>query len=215
MPTEIKSNLIQDDTIKLLHKFQILKNFSMDEIRGLLGGNQSSYQARIAKLVRFEPGETVLKEGDFDSWIFWIVRGEFAVLKGGVPITIFSRPGDVFGEMSILEADCRSATIRSIDGGVCLSIDMSVLDTMKDKYVREKVKDGIQNLKSERLSKTTNILVEEKRKVAQVKADLTVRQKLLEEEEKRLKKLADELSEKEDRLKRWEAELTKKSGKAQ
>lgn len=213
MSAEIKSNLIQEDTINLLHKFQILKNFSRDEIRGLLGGTQSSYQARIAKLVRYEPGETVLQEGDFDSWIFWIVKGEFAVLKGGVPITVFTRPGDVFGEMSILEADCRSATIKSVDGGVCLSIDMSVLDTMEDKYVREKVKDGIQHLKSERLSQTTNILVEEKKRVAQVKAELTVKQKLLEEEDKRLTKLADELSEKEIRLGRWEAELVEKFGK--
>ena len=211
MPTEIKSNLIQDDTISLLKKFKILNVFSEGELRDLLGGTQSRYQDRIAKLVRYEPGETVLREGDFDSWIFWIVKGEFAVLKSGVPITVFSKPGEVFGEMSILEAGSRSATIVSVSGGVCLSIDMSILDTMKDTHIREKVKDGIQKLKSERLSQTTRILVEEKQKVAQQKKDLETRRKNLLEQEEKLKKLAAELRDKEERLRRWEGELSEKA----
>ncbi|MFH2064465.1 MAG: cyclic nucleotide-binding domain-containing protein [Pseudomonadota bacterium] len=211
MPAEIKSNLIQDETINLLHKFKILNDFSRDEIRNLLGGEKSSYQERIAKLVRYEPGETVLKEGDFDSWIFWIVKGEFAVLKGSVPITVFSKPGEVFGEMSILEADSRSATVVSVNGGVCLSIDMSILDTMEDHHIREKVRNGIQHLKSERLSQTTNKLVEEKQKVVQQKEEIEVERKRLREKEKTLAALAGELADKEKKLKEWEKSLSEKS----
>lgn len=208
MPTEIKSNLIQDETIHLLHKFKILKDFSKDEILDLLGGEKSPYQERIAKLVRYEPSETVLNEGDFDSWIFWIVKGEFAVVKSGVPITVFSKPGEVFGEMSILEADSRSATVLSLNGGVCLSIDMSILDTLEDKHIRKKVRNGIQELKSERLSQTTNKLVEEKRKVAQQMKEIEAERKQLKEKEEALETLAKELADKEERLKKWETELS-------
>ncbi len=211
IPTEIKSNLIQDETINLLHKFKILKDFSKDEICDLLGGEKSRYQERIAKLVRYEPAETVLNEGDFDSWIFWIVKGEFAVVKSGVPITVFSKPGEVFGEMSILEADSRSATVLSLNGGVCLSIDMSILDTLEDKRIRKKVRNGIQNLKSERLSQTTNKLVEEKRKIAQQRKEIEVERKRLQEKEVKLKALADKLTDKEERLRKWEKELFEKA----
>ncbi len=200
MSTEIKSNLIKDETIELLHKFQILKDFSQDEIRDLLGGEKSSYQERIAKLVQYDVKETVLNEGDFDSWAFWIVKGEFAVLKDNVPVAVFGKPGEIFGEMSILEADSRSATVISVDGGVCLSIDMSILDTLDDKRIREKVRQGIQRLKSERLSLTTEKLVAEKRKVARQKEEIAVERARLKKKEADYEKKAKELAEKEKRL---------------
>jgi CRP/FNR family cyclic AMP-dependent transcriptional regulator len=212
MPTEIKSNLIQDETIDLLHKFKILKDFSKHEIYDLLGGEKSRYQERIAKLVRYEAKETVLNEGDFDSWVFWIVKGKFAVVKGGIPITVFSKPGDVFGEMSILDADSRTATVVSVAGGVCLSIDMSILDTLEDARIRKKVRNGIQRLKSERLSQTTNKLVEEKQKVAQQKKEIEVERKRLMEKEAVLEDLEKELSDKEGRLRKWEKALSIKVG---
>lgn len=178
----------------------------------MLGGEKSRYQERIAKLVRYEAKETVLNEGDFDSWVFWIVKGKFAVVKGGIPITVFSKPGDVFGEMSILDADSRTATVVSVAGGVCLSIDMSILDTLEDARIRKKVRNGIQRLKSERLSQTTNKLVEEKQKVAQQKKEIEVERKRLMEKEAVLEDLEKELSDKEGRLRKWEKALSIKVG---
>lgn len=210
MPKEIKSNLIGDETIDLLSKFQILKAFSRDEIRKLLGREKSGYQERIAKLVRYKVREIVLREGEFDSWVFWVVKGEFAVVKDGIPVTIFRRPGNVFGEMSILEADCRNATVVSLKDGICLSIDMSILDTLDDESVREKVMKGIQRLKSRRLSHTTEKLVAEKRKGVREKKSMEIEKKRLKEKEAKLSIREKELMEKEMKLNLKEKELMKK-----
>ncbi|MBU1172402.1 MAG: cyclic nucleotide-binding domain-containing protein [Proteobacteria bacterium] len=193
MPREIKSSLIEENTIKRLKKFKILKNLSLNELRILLGTKESEYHNRIAKLVSYDAKETVIKEGDFDSWIFWVVQGEFAVIKNDVLITVFTEPGDVFGEMSSLGEDSRSATVIARKEGTCVSIDMSILDSIRDLHVKEKIQTGIYQLKSERLNQTTAKLVSEKQKM------LEQQKKLLIEHLK--------IIEKEDQLAKWEKDL--------
>ncbi|GAB6095010.1 hypothetical protein JCM14469_12620 [Desulfatiferula olefinivorans] len=193
MPREITSNLIGDDTIKRLKKFKILKNLTLDQLRTLLGTGETAYHKRIAKLVRYAPREPVIREGDFDSWIFWVVQGEFAVMKNNVLITVFTEPGEVFGEMSSMGEDSRSASVIARKEGICVSIDMSILDTLTDSTVKDKIRSGIYQLKSERLNETTAKLVAERQRMLEQQKDLLIEQ---------LK-----LMEKEDRLKKWEAEL--------
>lgn len=200
MPREIKSNLIEDDTVKLLNKFKILKELTLNEIRLLLGTRENDYQKRIAKLVKYQAEETVIREGDFDSWIFWIVKGEFAVIKNDVVVAVFNAPGEVFGEMSIMDEDSRSASVVTVTKGICLSIDMSILDSISNEFIKTKIKTGINHLKSERLNQTTAKLVKQKQKVVEEKQKLVEQQKEILVERLRL-------IEKEEQLNKWEEEL--------
>ena len=165
MAKEIKANLIEEKTIKRLKKFKILKSLTVDELKKLLGTHESEYHKRIAKLVSYKAKETVIREGDFDSWLFWVVQGEFAVFKNDVLITVFTEPGDVFGEMSSLGEDSRSASVIARKDSTCVSIDMSVLDTIDDVTMKDKIQTGIYKLKSDRLNQTTANLVAEKQKM--------------------------------------------------
>lgn len=203
MSKVIKSNLIQADTINLLHKFQILKTLTKEEIETLLKSEQKDYKQRIAKLIQYRKDELVVKEGEFDCWVFWVVKGAFEVIKDNVTIAVFNRPGEVFGEMSILSGDSRSASVSALEDGVCLSIDMSVFDSLQHSRMKKKITDGIQQLKSERLNITTNKLVAEKRLIAE-------QQKTLEMERERLNALAIALANKEKKLIERERELEKK-----
>lgn len=196
MPKEIKANLIEENTIKRLKKFKILKNLTLDELRTLLGTNENEYQKRIAKMVQYKSKETVIREGDFDSWIFWVVQGEFAVFKDDVLITVFTEPGDVFGEMSSLGEDSRSASVIARKESICVSMDMSVLDNLTDLAVKDKIQTGIYKLKSERLNQTTATLVAEKQKMLEQQKELLI---------ERLR-----LIEKEDKLTKWEKDLQKR-----
>lgn len=193
MPKEIKSNLIEEDTIKRLRKFQILKSLTQQELRLLLGTGESEYHKRIAKMVRYEPKEIVIREGDFDSWIFWVVQGEFAVIKKDVLIALFTHPGEVFGEMSSLGEDSRSASVIARKESICVSIDMSILDSISDLNIKDKIKTGIYKLKSERLNQTTAKLVSEKQKMIEQQKEILI---------ERLR-----LMEKEDLLGKWEKDL--------
>lgn len=203
MPKEIKSNLIEDDTVKLLNKFQILKELTLNEIRLLLGKEESDYQKRIARLIRYDAEEIVIREGDFDSWIFWVVQGEYAVVKDDVVVTVFDEPGDVFGEMSILDEDSRSASVVSLIKGVCVSIDMSVLDMITNETLKNKIKQGIHQLKTIRLNLTTRKLVAEKQKMVDQGKEILNEKLKLNEREKKLARWEEELTEREKRFKQY------------
>ncbi len=204
MPAEIKSNLIHEDTLKLLKKFQILRELSENDILLLLGKKKNSdYQKRIARLLRFDKEEIVIREGDFDCWVFWVVQGEFAVIKNDVVVAIFDVPGIIFGEMSFLDEDKRSASVVAVTKGICLSIDMSVLDTIMDDNLKFTVMSGIQHLKSRRLNKTTQKLAAEKQKV-------TLEQKKILEDRLKLEARERVLVSKEVELSKREIELEKR-----
>ncbi len=207
MPKEIKSDLVKDETIVLLHKFRILKTLSQDEIKRLLGEERSGYQKRIAKLVQYKAKEVVIKEGDFDSWIFWVVKGEYTVIKHNIIIATFNKPGEVFGEMSSLEDDCRSASVAAACDGVCLSIDLSIFDTLDDEQIKEKIRKGIHKLKSKRLSLTTEKLVTERQNLAEKEKNIQYEAKQLKKKEEKLNVMAKDLLDKEQKLATWEERL--------
>jgi len=211
MPKVIRSDLIQEDTINLLSKFQILKELSKDEIETLLGKDEAGgYQLRISKLVQYAKDETVMEEGEFDSWVFWVVKGEFAALKNGVIVSVFSRPGEVFGEMSIMEGDSRSASVITLTSGICLGIDMSILDNLKDEILKSKINSGIQRLKSERLNMTTCKLAEEKRRVAIQLDKIDQKTTHLNKKERQLKQKEEDLKAREKNLEELEQKLFEK-----
>lgn len=210
MPKIIKSNLIREDTIDLLHKFQILKALTREEIKSLLGKDGNQYHQRIAKLVQYVEKEVAVNEGEFDSWVFWVVKGEFAVVKQEVTIAVFNQPGEVFGEMSILAGDSRSASVVATCAGVCLCIDMSVLYTLNDQNIKHKIEEGIHRLKSERLNLTTEKLASEKRRIAAQLSDINAQKERLSEREKKLNAKEKELRLIGEKLALWEKRLAEK-----
>jgi len=60
----------------------------------------------------FEAGETIFKTGDFGDKVYFIVRGEAAVERDGVTLATL-KPGEVFGEASLISHQPRNATIRA------------------------------------------------------------------------------------------------------
>ncbi|RJP79857.1 MAG: hypothetical protein C4522_09035 [Desulfobacteraceae bacterium] len=197
MPVEIQSELFKQKTIELIHKFKILRDLSMDELAIIMETAKNKYKSNIVKLIQYEPGEAVIHEGEYDSWIFWVLRGTYLVKKGDVVITGFDTPGDVFGEMSALEVDTRSATVISEGAGVCFSMDLSILNNLKNDTIRLKIQNGIQRLKSERLTLTTEKLVAQKQKIAEQQKEILQEKKYLEEKRRELEKREKALAEKE------------------
>jgi len=94
------------------------------------------------------PGEIIVAQGDVGDCMFVIQEGEAEVLRedNGVSMVIDTmKPGDLFGEMAILEHTVRSSTVRALSVVRALTIDrrtflrriqedpslaMSVLDVM-------------------------------------------------------------------------------------
>ncbi len=201
MHKEISASQIKDDTIKLLNKFQILNNLTFSEIKQLLTLTGLEYDKPIARLISFFKDETVIREGDFDSWIFWIVKGSFTVMKNDIFVASLEEPGEVFGEMNSVADDCRSASVICAKDGVCVSIDMSVIDSLPDKNVKLKILSGIQQLKSDRLSLTMSKFIEEKQEMKQQQDTIFAENQRLIEKEERLTAWEKELEERERNIK--------------
>ncbi|MCP4714616.1 MAG: cyclic nucleotide-binding domain-containing protein [Deltaproteobacteria bacterium] len=81
-----------------------------------------------AKLVQYQPEEVIIREGEFDNWVYWLVSGIVAVVKHDIEIKNFRRFGDMFGEMGIIEGESRSASIVAREETLCLKVDASIID---------------------------------------------------------------------------------------
>jgi CRP-like cAMP-binding protein len=80
--------------------------------------------ARIASVFkerRFAEGETVIREGSGAAAFFVIDSGEARVLVGGVEQRVLG-PGDHFGEMGLIDAGTRTATVVAATELVCSGV---------------------------------------------------------------------------------------------
>ncbi|MEM9188202.1 MAG: cyclic nucleotide-binding domain-containing protein [Myxococcota bacterium] len=73
-----------------------------------------------------ETGEVVVREGDTASEMYVVIGGELEVVKmardgSDVRVALFG-PGDWFGEMSIVDVQPRSASVRSVAPTMLLRI---------------------------------------------------------------------------------------------
>jgi CRP-like cAMP-binding protein len=124
---------MQDEEI-LLKEPEIFKNLSPDQIREILG---------IARRVSFAAGTVIMKEGDIGDTMYIMMEGTVEVVKSlilgdfddeqdTVSNKVFTRldasDHAVFGEISLLEAQKRTATIRAVT-------DCSLYEIKKDDFL--------------------------------------------------------------------------------
>ena len=119
----IESKYLQDNIRNIQQLFVIpaLKNFEAKELARLL---------RLSKVRQYEDGETIIREGDRDSWIYFLLQGTVRVEKEGVEITRLDKMGELFGEMRIIDSHSRSASVTSIGKTVCLAVNIAIRDRL-------------------------------------------------------------------------------------
>ena len=97
--------------------------------------------ARMSRMRKYEPGELLIREGDYDSWVFFLVKGELRITHRGVEVGILRRLGDVFGEMGIIDGSPRSASIQAMTPALCVAVDASLFDRQaaQDKFTLQAI----------------------------------------------------------------------------
>lgn len=66
--------------------------------------------AQLADEVRYRAGERVVRQGQLGETFYVILEGEAKVVRGGRTVARL-RPGDFFGEISLLDGGPRTATV--------------------------------------------------------------------------------------------------------
>jgi len=95
------------EKVEVLQKSKLFENLMPDEIEML---------SELSQMKDYKSGETVIQEGDVGNSLFVIVAGEVDVLKKGTDgisksIASMKEP-DFFGEMSLIDKELRSASIK-------------------------------------------------------------------------------------------------------
>jgi PAS domain S-box-containing protein len=65
----------------------------------------------LSELVEIPKGEIILKEGEVNSKVYFLLRGEVSLYSGGQHILNLKRKGDIFGERSIIQEQPNASTI--------------------------------------------------------------------------------------------------------
>ncbi|MCG8567886.1 MAG: cyclic nucleotide-binding domain-containing protein [Desulfobacterales bacterium] len=160
-----KNHLISDSIIRVVRKFMIFENLESRDIKRLLGAKVRGRDGRVrhmASMCHYKAGEEVIQDGVFDSRTFWVVQGAFEVIQEGNSMAVFDKPGQIFGEMSVLEGIPRTAIVRALTDGVCLRLDMWVLEALDNDPVADIVRKSFYQVILSRLEKTKEIVMSEK-----------------------------------------------------
>ncbi|MGD9010019.1 MAG: cyclic nucleotide-binding domain-containing protein [Desulfobacteraceae bacterium] len=139
-----------------LKNIDVLEPFEDQELQRLM---------EMSKIRKFSAGESIVKEGQTDTWLYILMFGRIKVSKNGKQVAVLDRKGEIFGEMGALNSARRSATVFAETDTVCLATDMFYLEklTGNDKiafgYVLYRL---LSEILSRRLRQTTAALIQSK-----------------------------------------------------
>lgn len=127
------SSLPRDKVDKLLASIPFYRDVSKSEPW------QYDILLRHSRIVELEPGEVVLKKGDVDTWLYFVLKGKLAVYADEVNDTThpinYITPGELFGDLAILAAGKRNATVMADTGSKEISLfgtDFSVFGKLDE-----------------------------------------------------------------------------------
>jgi len=86
----------------------------------------------FATTEEFPEGKSIVREGEFANAFMAIEEGTARVLRGGEQIGELG-PGDIFGEMGVLENERRGATVEATSRVRLIKIEHWELQRMKKK----------------------------------------------------------------------------------
>ena len=76
-----------------------------------------------SKLRQYEPHELIIRLGDQDKWIYLLISGEVTVHQNDGKHFNLQSPGDLFGEMTLVDSKRRSASVKAVYPTTCMAID--------------------------------------------------------------------------------------------
>jgi CRP-like cAMP-binding protein len=146
-----------DQIFSLVGRSQFFAEFNRDDI-ALLGGYMRVYHA--------QPGQTIIREGDFGDYMLLIIRGEVDILKrnlmGESQQLTSVTAGMTLGEMSMIDGEPRFATcvaLKETTFGV-LTRDNMVKIILEKPSLGAKILIKLVTMLSQRLRHTSAMLLQ-------------------------------------------------------
>ncbi|MGH1370542.1 MAG: cyclic nucleotide-binding domain-containing protein [Cellvibrionaceae bacterium] len=91
---------------------------------------------QYSKVVSFGPGDVVVQQGEQDSWLYFLLKGQLEVLADGRDHAVNTvTPGEVFGDLAMLMKQERSATVVADENCreiLVFAVDFSLFGELED-----------------------------------------------------------------------------------
>jgi CRP/FNR family cyclic AMP-dependent transcriptional regulator len=104
----------------------------------MLSNQELEYVADLSRPRKFTAGQVVFEEGELGDSLYVIVSGEMEVLRkdAGGQSQVLTRLGapDFFGEMSLIDKEYRSATVRAKSEAELLQLTAENLTTFRKQH---------------------------------------------------------------------------------
>ncbi|MGB9597848.1 MAG: cyclic nucleotide-binding domain-containing protein [Candidatus Poribacteria bacterium] len=105
--------MLIDNKVDYLRKNIMFKDTPLEELKGI---------ADVSEVVDFADDQIIFEVGDQGDAIYFIANGQVKVYKDNQEITVL-KAGECVGEMAVLDAGKRSASVSSIGNSILLRIN--------------------------------------------------------------------------------------------
>lgn len=116
-----------------------------------------------SRILAYDPDETIIPEGAFGDRLYVLLGGKVRVVKNGSQVAVLYQFGEVFGELSVLGDEIRSASVIAVESTRCLEMSPDSLQRLpaaeRDACYASLYR-FIAQVVAERLKKTTDELVQ-------------------------------------------------------
>jgi len=85
----------------------------------------------VGKLKEYDAGETIIKKGEVDHWVYFLVSGEVKIVKGEKTFAVLKGGGELFGEMGVIDGSPRSASVWALTKTLVLGLDCASIDVTR------------------------------------------------------------------------------------
>ncbi len=143
-----------------LRRVPFLNSFSDEQLDDVLNSSN---------LIQAEPGDVIIKEGSIDSRIYVLLSGGLEVNVGGKRVAAISGPGEVFGELALVNQDKRGASVLAAVPSLCLAVDQKFLHDIRpreeDPAFHASLYEFVARLIAKKLDATSRRLAEVEREL--------------------------------------------------
>ncbi|MDS4069523.1 MAG: cyclic nucleotide-binding domain-containing protein, partial [Candidatus Competibacter sp.] len=112
------------DLISLIDQFKklpVLQSFDGEALEQVL---------TASTMPVYEAGETIISEGQVGDRLYVLLKGKVRVEKNNTTVAMLDQVGEIFGELSLLGQETRSASVYAEETTWCLELSPSFLQTL-------------------------------------------------------------------------------------
>lgn len=141
----IESRYLKDNlkNIEQLTLIPVFKNVGAKKLASLL---------KLSKIRQYEAGECIIRKGERDSWLYFLLQGSVRVRDRGYPIAKIDKVGEIFGEMRLTDGLERSASVFAETKTICLAVNLDAKDRLDSKREEALLLDLLFSIISRNLS---------------------------------------------------------------